>query len=71
MNENKFWYESEILDHYDEVLFAYDSLRKEGIYLGDPPIVLEKWDNIVGKHGQINESDLAKNFIVNRLYSIS
>lgn len=57
---NKFSYQGNILTYYDKILYLYDSLRRDSVYIGDPPIILQTWDSIVKKHGNIDVSKLQK-----------
>lgn len=55
---NKKFYTGELLDKYDTIFSLYDSLRNEGIVVGDPPIIMNTWDSLQKNYGALNISRL-------------
>ncbi|SHE82091.1 hypothetical protein [Dysgonomonas macrotermitis] len=58
----KYEYEGDILAKYDTILYIYQSLRKDSIYIGDPLIINQTWDSLVSKYGKIEIPKLKKKF---------
>lgn len=58
----KFSYEGDILHHYDTIFYLYDSLRKNGVIVGDPPVVTQTWNFVEEKYGAISSSRLKPKF---------
>lgn len=50
MND-KHYYAGERLDRYDKLFHVYDSLYKEGIYVGEPAPVKHIWDSLTHLYG--------------------
>ncbi len=60
MGYNKFSYDGEIIPHYDRIIQIYDSLRKSGTLAGEPPAIMQAWDSITKRFGQIQVRNLEK-----------
>lgn len=69
MDENKYWYEGDILKQYDRILYAFDSLRKQKAIEGDPPAIKAIWNNITAKYGIISDRNVKPKYDCQELKS--
>jgi hypothetical protein len=60
MGYNKFSFEGEIIASYDTLFAIYDSLYRKGVFVGDPPVIRQTWENLIKEYGRINRSLLSK-----------
>lgn len=58
----KYEYKGDIIQRYDTILFLYQSLRYDSIYVGDPPIIEQTWNFLVNKYGKITSKNLNKDY---------
>jgi len=65
---DKYWYEGEVLDRYDEYFSALKKFREvDSITSEEDPRVRAVWDTIVSQYGLINTRNLSKAFDCQRL----
>ena len=62
MDSMAFSLEGDILSHYDIIFHLYDSIRKEGVFVGEPPVIQSTWDSLVAQYGLPELSMLDKKY---------
>ena len=51
MRGSAYYFDGDILTHYDIIFHLYDSIRQKGILVGDPPVITTAWDSLVNQYG--------------------
>lgn len=58
----KYYYSGELLEHYDGLFQAFDSLYRKGVYTGEPLAVYHVWDSLVARYGVLDVGRLEKTY---------
>lgn len=56
--QNKYYYTGKLSNQYDTLFHIYDSLRQNGIVVGDPPIIQETWKSLQQQYGKLESKRL-------------
>ncbi|WP_163218914.1 transglutaminase domain-containing protein [Bacteroides sp. 224] len=58
---NKYYYTGRLMDRYDVLFHLYDSLHRNDIITGDPPVITSTWDSIENRFGKLTPQSLELN----------